>query len=85
MSETLRKDLPADYVRYFSFAASEFEAEELSDCAARLAEAEGRTEEDVEKEFADKLRYVQGEDPYPFETWGPQELANRLNASQEGA
>lgn len=82
MAETPRSEVPVGYVRFWSFAASEFEDEELFYCAARIAKAENRTHKEVEKEFAEKLRYVRGKGQHPFETWGPQELADRLNAYQ---
>jgi hypothetical protein len=80
MAETAIAELPEGYVRFFSFAAGEFEDEELFYCAARIAKAENRTQEDVEREFQEKLRYVRGEGQHPFQTWGPQELADRLNS-----
>ena len=80
MAETLAKDLPADYVRFCSFAAGEFEDEQVWYWAEDLAKAENRTHDDVEAEFKDKLRYVKSENRnHPFETWGPQELATRIN------
>lgn len=69
-------------VRFFSFAAGEFEDEELFFTADALAKAEGRTHAEVEAEFKEKLVYVKNVNNrnHPFETWGPQELADRINA-----
>jgi hypothetical protein len=85
MPETPKSDVPSDYVRYFSFAAGEFEEEELFYYAARLAKVENRTHAEVEEEFSNKLRYVKNEsnENHPYETWGPQELADRLNACKD--
>jgi hypothetical protein len=81
--ETSKSDLPAGYVCFFAFAASEFEYEELFYAAARIAKHENRTHDEVEAEFKQKLRYVKNTDrvQHPFETWGPQELADRINAT----
>lgn len=80
MAETNIADVPAGYVCYFRHAAGEFEDEALFYEAARVAKAENRTHDDVEKEFNEKLRYVRGaSEQHPYETWGPQELADRLN------
>ena len=80
MAETARSEVPEGYVCFFRFAAGEFEDEELFYWAARLAKAENRTHKEVEQEFKEKLRYVRGESKqHPFETWGPQELADRFN------
>ena len=71
-------------VRFFSFAAGEFEDEELFYCAAKLAKLENRTHADVEAEFKQKLLYIKNESRHhAFETWGPQELADRLNAAAD--
>ena len=85
MGETLSVGVPKDYVRYWSFAAGEFEDEELFYCAAKLAKLESRSHAEVEQEFASKLRYVRNVENrnHPFETWGPQELADRLNACKD--
>jgi hypothetical protein len=85
LMETPISEVPAGYVCFFRFAAGEFEYEELFYCAARLAKADGRTHDDVEAEFKQKLRYVRNAENrnHPFETWGPQELADRLNAVKD--
>lgn len=85
MTDIKGREIPSDYVRFFSFAAGEFEDEELFYCATRLALGENRKREEVEKEFSEKLRYVKNdsEPNHPFETWGPQELADRLNSYKD--
>ncbi len=85
MSESLTKDLPANYVCFYRFAAGEFEDEEVFYCIARVAKAENRNHFEVEKEFTEKLRYIKNPEnrQHPFETWGPQELADRLNAYRD--
>ena len=70
-------------VKFFAFAAGEFEDEELFYYALKLAKAENRTVEDVEKEFKEKLTYIKTDKHHAFETWGPQELADRLNAVKD--
>lgn len=82
--ETPRSELPEDYVRFCSFAAGEFEDEAVWHWAEDLAKAENRTHDEVEGEFKEKLRYVKGEKPqHPYETWGPQELADRINKASK--
>jgi hypothetical protein len=71
-------------VLFFKFAAGEFLDEEMFYIAARLAKAENRTIADVEAELASKMTYPKGESAnHPFEAWGPQELADRINATKD--
>lgn len=71
-------------VRFFSFAAGEFLDEEMFYIAARLAKAENRTIADVEAELERKMNYPKGSSAnHPFEAWGPQELADRINACKD--
>lgn len=73
-------------VKFFAFAAGEFLDEEMFYVAEALAKAEDKTHEEVEKELIEKLSYpeVKGKQ-HPFECWGPQELADRINKAKRRA
>jgi hypothetical protein len=77
--------VPTNYVQFFAFAASEFEYEELFYIAARIAKAENRTHDEAEAELSNTLRFVENNSKpnHPYETWGPQELADRINSYKD--
>ena len=72
-----------DFVRYFSFAASEFADEEWFYIVERIARHEGKIHEQVSKEIREHTeeRIVRG-DPHPFQSWGSLQLLKRIEASQ---
>ena len=69
-------------VKYWGFAAGEFEDEEVFYIIERLAKHEGRDRTDVEKEWKKKVEYRTNHEnkAHPYEAWGPQELADRINS-----
>lgn len=75
-------------VKFCTYAAGEFLDEDVWYWTSALAKAEGKTFEQVEAELKPLLEFRDSTNPkYPppngREVWGPQELADRLNALPE--